>query len=94
MKTISVVPDNIDFGSVEVGKSISETFTICNTGNASVVYNVMPLHNEFDIIDSGSGDILHAEHTWSSLLQKLKTTTMRALWRLHPMHQMVLSMYI
>jgi len=69
VKTISVVPDNIDFGSVEVGKSISETFTICNTGNASVAYYVMPLHNEFDIIDSGSGDILHAGESRTYLVK-------------------------
>lgn len=53
VRAISVVPASIDFGTVEVGKSQSSSFTVYNTGNVDLYFSVLPLHNEFEIPESG-----------------------------------------
>ena len=59
-RSISVTPTSIDFGTVEAGKSKTETFTVYNTGNASIYFVVQSLHNEFDIPESGKAVTLAA----------------------------------
>ena len=59
-RSISVTPSSIDFGTVEAGKSKTETFTVYNTGNASINFVVQSLHNEFDIPESGKAVTLAA----------------------------------
>lgn len=53
VRSISVTPSYINFGTVEAGTSETATFTVQNTGNAKVSFMVQPLHNEFDIPESG-----------------------------------------
>lgn len=53
VRSISVMPSYINFGTVEAGTSETATFTVQNTGNAKVSFMVQPLHNEFDIPESG-----------------------------------------
>ena len=51
--TISVSPEHINFKTVEVGKSKTETFIISNTGNGDLTFEIESIHSIFDIPESG-----------------------------------------
>jgi len=52
-KLIKVEPTEIDFGSVPVGTSKTEHFTVSNVGTSSLTFNVSEQHTEIDIPESG-----------------------------------------
>lgn len=50
---ISVSPRNIYFGTIEVGQSKTETFTVYNTGKVNLAFYISSLHNDFSLPESG-----------------------------------------
>ena len=58
--TISVSPGSIDFGTVEVGQSKTETFTVYNTGKVNLAFYISSLHNDFSLPESGQSFTLMA----------------------------------
>ena len=57
---LSVSPQYIDFGTVAPGQSRTSTFTVKNTGKGNLNFVIQPLHNEFDIAESGKAFMLKA----------------------------------
>lgn len=51
---LTVEPNPIEFGSVEAGTTASGTFTVSNTGNADITFEIQSMHTTiFDIPESG-----------------------------------------
>ncbi len=57
---ISVSPGSINFGTIEVGKSKTESFTVYNTGKVKLTYSIQSLHSDFDVAESGKTFTLSA----------------------------------
>jgi len=68
-KSLNVDREEIDFESVKVGETKTESFTITNTGNVPVSVEVESLHSYFDIAESGE------RFTLASLESKTFTVT-------------------
>lgn len=53
VKTISVDPDRIEFGTLAVDQGDSQTFTVSNTGTAPLTYKIAATDGDFSIEGSG-----------------------------------------
>lgn len=53
VKTISVDPDRIEFGTLAVDQGDSQTFTVSNTGTAPLTYKIAATEGDFSIEGSG-----------------------------------------
>ena len=52
-KTYTVTPEEINFGTTDVGETKERTFVIKNTGNVSMSFHIASTHGEFEIGQSG-----------------------------------------
>ncbi len=57
---LTVMPDTIDFGSVEAGTTQAMNFTVSNTGNADLTFEIESLHGIFEVPESGQSFTLPA----------------------------------
>jgi hypothetical protein len=63
---LTVEPNPIEFGSVEAGTTASGTFTVSNTGNADITFEIQSMHTTiFDIPESGKIFTLPKEESMS-----------------------------
>jgi hypothetical protein len=63
---LTVEPNPIEFGSVEAGTTASVTFTVSNTGNADITFEIQSMHTTiFDIPESGKIFTLPKEESMS-----------------------------
>ena len=67
VKTISVNPDRLDFGTLTVDEGKSETFMVSNTGTAPLTYTIAATTGDFSIEGSGQAVTLQpgASHVYS-----------------------------
>lgn len=61
---LTVEPDPIEFGSVEAGTTATGVFTVSNTGNANISFEIQSMHTTiFDIPESGKSFTLKPDES-------------------------------